>query len=163
MTDEMTIQPQRQKSPLVPTILAGGVGAGVGALGTHWYNSSNGAKSYEELIAEVKDKTDFSSKKEPAKWSDFKKQAEKVAELERKLAEAPEKVLPETDALAINRKNLQTKFDQELARLVEAEEAKLGKTTVGKLVPKGVLGDLLSANEICAYTFAVIADSSHVG
>lgn len=145
----MTIQPQaRQKSPIMPTLIGGGVGATAGYFGTEWYNKAKGAMSYEELIANVKDKTDFSSKKEPAKWSDFKAKAEKIASLEKQIAEVPEKVLPETDPLAIAKKDAQTAFDNRLAQMIEAEEAKLGKTVGGKLALRNEIGNALSANDV---------------
>ena len=163
MTDEMTIQPQRQKSPLVPTAIAGGVGATAGYFGTEWYNRSKGAMSYEELVADVKDKTDFSSKKEPAKWSDFKAKADKVASLEKQIAEMPEKVLAETDPLAIAKKDAQAKFDKRLAELIKAEEAKLGSSTTGKLVLDKQLAETLKVNEAIVLEKELDAYSQAVG
>lgn len=149
MTEEMTIQPQvRQSNPLVPTLIGGAIGAGGGATAAHFINKHKGAMSYEELVAEVKDKTDFSTKKEPAKWSDFKAKSEKIASLEKQIAEMPEKMLPENHQLAKDKAHYQKLFDEELARRIEAEEAKLGKTTAGNLVLEKQLNTTLSVSEM---------------
>ena len=150
MTDEMTIQ--QRKSPVMPTVIGAGVGA-LGGLGVSAaYNRITDAKSYEELVAEVKDKTDFSSKKEPAKWSDLKKKTEEIVKLEKELKELPEKVLEESDPAAKARKSAQEAYDKELKRMIEAKEKSLGvDTTTNSIVKnyeaqKKILGDL-SGNE----------------
>ena len=126
MTDELTIQgvnPQMQqvqkKNNTVPYTLGG---AAVGATAGYFINNAVQSKAnWEDLVKEVKDTTDFSSKAEPATWNSLKEKANEVAKLQEQLKNLPEKTLAD-DAQEVKALNA---AKDNYAKALEAEKNKL--------------------------------------
>ena len=125
MSDELTIQAvnqpqvQQKKKSTTPYVLGGVVGGGLVGAGVN--SLVKKPTSWEDVVKEAKDTTDFSTKAEPASWEAVKKNAQEVADLEAKLKAVPEKTLTsgaEFDALEAAKKARQEEFD----RLFKAEK-----------------------------------------
>ena len=81
MSDELTIQPQlqpqvQQKKSTAPYVAGGVVGGGV--VGALVNNALKKPTSWEAIVNEAKDTTDFSTKAEPASWESVKNDAKAV-------------------------------------------------------------------------------------
>ena len=129
MTDELTIQgvnPQMQqvqkKNNTVPYTLGG---AAVGATAGYFINNAVQSKAnWEDLVKEVKDTTDFSTKAEPATWNSLKEKANEVAKLQEQLKNLPEKTLPDNAQEVTDLKAAKENY----AKALEAEKNKLKNT-----------------------------------
>ena len=137
MTDELTIQgvnPQMQqvqkKNNTVPYTLGG---AAVGATAGYFINNAVQSKAnWEDLVKEVKDTTDFSSKAEPATWNSLKEKANEVAKLQEQLKNLPEKTLPDNAQEVTDLKAAKENYAKALEatkKTVEAESKKTGSIT----------------------------------
>ena len=136
MSDELTIQGvnpqayQPQKTSTTPYTVGGAVVGGLAGAGINsWVKKP---MSWEDVVKEAKDTTDFSTKAEPASWEAVKKDAQNVADLEAKLKNVPEKTLTsgaEFDALETAKKARDAEFE----RLVEIERKKASTGTVTTL------------------------------
>ena len=134
MTDELTIQgvnPQMQqvqkKNNTVPYTLGG---AAVGATAGYFINNAVQSKAnWEDLVKEVKDTTDFSSKAEPATWNSLKEKANEVAKLQEQLKNLPEKTLTSGEEFEALEKAKNAR-NAEFERLVEIEKKKASAGTV---------------------------------
>lgn len=128
MSDELTIQAvnqpqvQQKKNTTVPYTVGGAVVGGLAGAGINsWVKKP---MSWEDVVREAKDTTDFSTKAEPASWEGVKNEAQKVADLEEKLKNVPEKTLADDVLESKNLKEAIEKRDNEFYRLVEIEKNK---------------------------------------
>lgn len=136
MSDELTIQGvnpqayQPQKTSTTPYTVGGAVVGGLAGAGINsWVKKP---MSWEDVVKEAKDTTDFSTKAEPASWEAVKKDAQNVADLEAKLKNVPEKTL--TSGEEFERLEGAKKLrDAEFERLVEIERKKASTGTVTTL------------------------------
>ena len=125
MTDELTIQgvnPQMQqvqkKNNTVPYTLGG---AAVGATAGYFINNAVQSKAnWEDLVKEVKDTTDFSTKAEPATWNSLKEKANEVAKLQEQLKNLPEKTLADDVKEVVDLNTAKENY----AKALEAEKNK---------------------------------------
>ena len=136
MSDELTIQglnqpiPQ-QKTSTTPYVLGGALGgAAIGGVANHYMKKP---MSWEDVVKEAKDTTDFSTKAEPASWESVKAKAKEVTDLEAKLKNVPDKTLAEDAAEAIAKRDAIAARDKEFERLFEIEKTKAGGGTVSTL------------------------------
>lgn len=149
MSDELAIQAvnqqqyQPQKTSTTPYTVGGAVVGGLAGAGINsWVKKP---MSWEDVLSEVKDTTDFSTKADPASWEAVKKEAQNVADLEAKLKNVPEKTLTsgaEFDALEAAKKARDAEFE----RLVNVEANKGGKLS-SKFPTKETLQNELNSKE----------------
>lgn len=130
MSDELTIQPQlqpqiQQKKSTAPYVAGGVVGGGV--VGALVNNALKKPTSWEAIVNEAKDTTDFSTKAEPASWESVKNDAKTVADLEAKLKNVPEKTLAEDAKEAVDLQKAKDARQAEFDRLFKAEKKTAGK------------------------------------
>lgn len=130
MSDELTIQPgvnpqiQPKKTSTTPYALGGAaVGAAVGGAVNHYIKKP---MSWEDVIKEAKDTTDFSTKTEPASWEGVKAKAKEVEEAKKALEEASKPQLvkgSEKEAYEAAVKDKETAFQ----KLFDSQKAALEK------------------------------------
>lgn len=137
MSDELTIQGvnpqayQPQKTSTTPYTVGGAVVGGLAGAGINsWVKKP---MSWEDVVKEAKDTTDFSTKAEPASWESVKAKAKEVTDLEAKLKNVPDKTLAEDAAEAIAKRDAIAARDKEFERLFEIEKTKAGGGTVSTL------------------------------
>ncbi len=150
MSDELTIQAvnqpqvQQKKNSTTPYTVGGAVVGGLAGAGINsWVKKP---MSWEDVVKEAKDTTDFSTKAEPASWEGVKKEAQKVADLEAKLKNVPEKTLADDVLESKNLKEAIEKRDNEFKRLVEIEKNK-GERLSSKFPTKETLQNELTNKE----------------
>ena len=136
MSDELTIQAvnqpqvQQKKNTTVPYTVGGAVVGGLAGAGINsWVKKP---MSWEDVVNEAKDTTDFSTKAEPASWEGVKSKAQAVEDAKKALEEASKPQLADNANEKIAYDNAIKEKEKAYSKLYEQKKTELENSASSK-------------------------------
>lgn len=135
MSDELTIQAvnqpqvQQKKKSTTPYVLGGVVGGGLVGAGVN--SLVKKPTSWEDVVKEAKDTTDFSTKAEPASWEGVKSKAQAVEDAKKALEEASKPQLADSAAEKQVYDKAVKEKEEAFNKLYDQKKAALENTATG--------------------------------